>query len=436
MSNEEKQQVGDSARSRVSMSRRLGFGFNFVNLAGFILVISSLLVGGTVGTSFPLSQSVYILLFSALTTVFLAFMIGIIGTRTGFSSALIYRYSYGTKGTLLPNIVMAITGIGWFALILNITRDAFAGMVGAQTQDAVWWIITIVFALLFMFPAFKSVKWIGYVNWVASPVIILILIYVFYYSLVENPSIWSKTFTPEISVLTGITIGVGGWIQGAAVISDFTRFLKNGKQAIVALSLTFGLLVFIQFLGGAVGAAAAGDWNIFNILTALGVSSLAFIGVFFGSWSTTQAALYGSSLTMSAPPVPMIKNQETTRQILTIFLFLVAFIGSLVGIDKFINWYLPFLSYVVAPIVATVIIDYWAFPKRRLLYEKGKPDKTINIGAYIAWVVGFVVGYYTNAHEIGSAVFNSLIISALIHYVWMRFVDTKSVSANALEKGA
>jgi cytosine permease len=420
--------VGDSARSKVPKTRRLGFWFNFVNLAGFILVISSLLVGGTVGASFSLNQAVPILLFSAITTVFLATAIGVIGTRTGYSSALIYRYSYGTTGVLLPNIVMAITGIGWFALILNITRDAFAGMFGVEAQSGAWWLVTILFAVLFMLPAYKSVKWIGYINWIATPTIIGILIYVFYYSIAKDPGIWSKTFTAEISVLTGITMGVGGWIQGAAVISDFTRYLKNAKQTVVGLLITFGILVFFQFLGGAVGAAATGDWNIFNILAAIGVASFAFIGVFFGSWSTTQAALYGSSLTMSAPPMPMIKNQETTRRVMTIILFFIAFIGSLVGIESFIYWYLPFLSFVCAPIIATVAIDYWGFANRRKLYEQGQPDMKFNPAAFVTWIVGFVVGYYTNSHEIGSAVLNSLVISAVFYYVWMRFAPSKGAS--------
>lgn len=122
-------------------------------------------------------------------------------------------------------------------------------------------------------------------------------------------------------------MGVGGWIQGAAVISDFTRFFKNAKQTVIGLFITFGVLVFFQFLGGAVGAAATGDWNIFGILAAIGVASIAFIGVFFGAWSTTQAALYGSSLTMSAPPIPMIKDQERCESsrlfVRTIFLSLV-----------------------------------------------------------------------------------------------------------------
>ncbi|MEK5442530.1 cytosine permease [Fredinandcohnia sp. FSL W7-1320] len=422
--------VGDSARSKVPKTRRLGFWFNLVNLGGFILVISSLLVGGTVGTAFSLNQAVPILLFSAITTVFLATAIGVIGTRTGYSSALIYRFSYGTKGVLLPSIVMAITGIGWFALILNITRDAFAGMFGLEAKSLSWWAITILFALLFMLPAYKSVKWIGYINWVATPTIVGILIYVFYYSIVKEPGIWSKTFTPELSVLAGITMGVGGWIQGAAVISDFTRYIKNTKQTVIGLLITFGFLVFFQFLGGAVGAAATGDWNIFNILAALGVASFAFIGVFFGAWSTTQAALYGSSLAMSAPPMPLIKNQETTRRLMVIILFLIAFIGSIAGIESFINWYLPFLSFVCAPIIATVAIDYWAFKKRRELYEKGQPDMKVNPAAFVTWIVGFVVGYFTNSNDIGSAVLNSLFISAVLYYGWMRLAMGKNVSPN------
>lgn len=423
-----KSSFNDSARSKVPMVNRLGLFSNIIILSGFILMVTSFLSGGTVGSVFSLNQAVPILILGVMTTAFMAILIGVIGTRTGYSTPLLYRYSFGSNGVLLPNIILAIAGLGWIALSVNIVRDAFAGMYGVTPFSFIWWLVTIVTFVLFFIPAFKSVKWLSYLNWIAAPTIIAIMVFVFYYSIMKDPGVWSKTYVSELSVFTGVTIAIGGWIQGAAVIADFTRFLKNAKQAMIAISLSFGFLVFFQFLGGAIGAASIGDWNIFNILTGMGVTTIAFIGVFFSAWSTCSSCLYGASLEMSAPPIPEIRDQETTRKIVVVILSALTFIGILIGVEGFIFWYLPFLTFIVAPLIATVIVDYWLFAKRRKLYEEGLPDMKFNPAAYLAWIIGFAVGYYTNNIEFGSGAINSLVISAIVYYSWMSFALSRNTT--------
>jgi cytosine permease len=403
------------------MSNRLGFFSNLMVLSGFILMVTSLLSGGSIGSVFSLNQAVPIIIFGVMTTAFMAILVGVIGTRTGYSTPLIYRFSFGSNGVILPNIILAVAGLGWIALSVNIVRDAFAGMYGVEAHSGTWWFVTIATFIVFVIPAFKSVKWLSFLNWVAAPTIVGILLFVFYYSITKDPGVWNKSHIADMSVLTGVTLAIGGWIQGAAVIADFTRFLKNSKQALLAITFSFGFLILFQFLGGAIGAASTGDWNIFNILTAMGIGAFAFIGVFFSAWSTCSSCLYGASLEMSAPPIPEIKDQETTRRIVVIILSILTFVGILIGIEGFIFWYLPFLTFIVAPLIANVIVDYWLLAKRRILYEEGLPDMKINPAAYLSWIIGFIVGVYTNSIEFGSGAINSLVASAVIYYGWMNY---------------
>jgi cytosine permease len=398
-------------------------------LSGFVLVISSFLIGGIVGQQVPLKLAIPAILFGVANFTMVAILIGAIGARTGYSSALIYRFSYGRTGVLLPSIVMAFTGIGWFALILNITRDAFVGLVGIEVGSIGYWVVTLVMALLFGLPAYRSIRWIAYVDWVAVPAVVLILLFVFYRTLVDAGGLWNNWFDPKVTLLTAFTIAAGGWLQGATVIADFARFIRNARRSTSLMLLTFGLLALIQFIGGALGAAATGDWNIFGVLGAFGVLGIGFIGAFFGAWSTTQAALYGSGLMMSAPPVPMYKNQETTRKLVVALLWLVAVIGAIFGLDQVVNWWVQFLAWIVAPIAVTVILDYWAFRPRRRLYESGQnPDMAINPAAYLAWIVGFLIGLWTANIGWGSSVVNSLVASGLLYYVWMRIALSRGTT--------
>ena len=59
-------EVGDAARSKVPLSHRLGFWNNCFVLWGWVLVLSSFLVGGMVGTEFPLKMAMPIIVFGTL----------------------------------------------------------------------------------------------------------------------------------------------------------------------------------------------------------------------------------------------------------------------------------------------------------------------------------------------------------------------------------
>ena len=101
----------------------MGFWTNSIILWGWVLVLSCFLVGGLVGQVFPLRLAMPIIFFGTLSNAIVSALIGGAAARTGYSSALLYRYAYGRKGVLLPNVLMGLTSMGWFSVILNITRD-------------------------------------------------------------------------------------------------------------------------------------------------------------------------------------------------------------------------------------------------------------------------------------------------------------------------
>jgi cytosine permease len=227
--------VGDAVRSKLPQSKRLGFWSNTFILWGFVLVISSLLVGGLVGSQLPFRQALLVILFAGVFNTIVAILIGVIGTRTGYTSAMIYRYSYGNWGVILPNFVMSISAIVWFAVILNITRDAFVNLVGVSVEMPVlYWGATIIMAVIFLIPAYKTIRWIAYVDYLAAPAIVIILVATIWGALDVGggfTQIINSAPAATGSIMVLFTATAGGWLHGNAVISDFTRFYKNGKQA-------------------------------------------------------------------------------------------------------------------------------------------------------------------------------------------------------------
>ena len=117
----------------------------------------------------------------------------------------------------------------------------------------------------------------------------------------------------------------------------------------------------------------------------------------------------------------MIKGQEFSRRIATIGAGVIGLAGSFIGLDKFAVWWVQFLSWVVAPIAITVILDYWAFPERRSRYERADgAEMNLNPAAFTAWIAGFLAGFYIGGTELFSGLLSSGLVAGVIYYTWMR----------------
>ncbi|GAA5224899.1 cytosine permease [Membranihabitans marinus] len=418
----EMEALGDAVRSKLPMSKRLGFWPNTFILWGFVLVISSLLVGGLVGTQLPFKDAMIVIFMAGAFNSIIAILIGVIGARTGYTSAMIYRYSYGNKGVLLPNMIISITTVVWFAVILNITRDAFVNMMAIEVGSPVFWVVTLMMAIIFLIPAYKTMKWIAYVDYLAAPAIILILVATVWGALDVGGGFFEiikNAPAASASILVVFTATAGGWLHGNTVISDFTRFYKNDKQATWGLFLTYGVLMVFQYIGATIGALATGEWNIFLIMDRFGLLEITFFAIFLGSWSTCMAAIYFAANMMSAPPVPIYKNEEKTRKLVLLICWGLAIFFAWYGPDQIFNFFLQFLAWLIGPIAITVIVDYWLFPQKRSQYEdeNGMPNMNINPAAYVAWIGGFLIGYFTQSIFI--SLINGMVSAGVIYYLWM-----------------
>lgn len=88
---------------------------------------------------------------------------------------------------------------------------------------------------------------------------------------------------------------------------------------------------------------------------------------------------------------------------------------------KVFFWWVQFLTWIIAPIAITIILDYWAFPERRLQYEDVEgADMTVNPAAFAAWIAGFGVGFYTGMTGAFSAFITGMTTAGIVYYVWMR----------------
>src|SRR5690606_15388573 len=148
----------------------------------------------------PFSEAMIVIGLAGLFNTLLAIFIGLIGTRTGFTSARIFRFSYGETGVMLPNFIMSITTAVWFAVILNVTRDASWAIfaISLQAIGGICWLITLVIAGVFVLHAYKTMRWIAYVYSIAAPALIFVLIRAFWRAV--NPVVSFQTVVDKSPV--------------------------------------------------------------------------------------------------------------------------------------------------------------------------------------------------------------------------------------------
>lgn len=77
---------------------------------------ASMWAGGTLGTGLSFTHFFFALFVGNLLLGIYSATLGYIGAKTGFSTHLLARFSFGRKGSWLPSFLLAGTQIGWFGV--------------------------------------------------------------------------------------------------------------------------------------------------------------------------------------------------------------------------------------------------------------------------------------------------------------------------------
>lgn len=417
--------VGEAARSRVPLSKRIPFNQVLFVWLGYVLVVSSLMAGGTIGSMYPLMVAIPILLLAEILNAIVGSLMGVIGARTGLSTALISRFIYGQKGAFLPNVIMGVLQTGWYGVVLGAFASSGAQVFGFGYQSWLWYFFVILFGILFMIPPLLNIKWVAKLDYIAVPAVI-VLFFLVSVGAIGNAGglgvLLTKDFEWSASLGTGISIAIGSWITGAIIASDFLRFCKSGKDAFKVMLIAFVGCDFIEKVGAALGGAATGQWDLTIMLAEFGFITLGFFALLCATWSTEQNIIYSGALFFAAPPFPNIKNdQELTRRIWVIIGSAVGVIACLVGVTNLFANFLNIISSLVPPLFAVMAIDYWAFKDNRRRYYESEPSSGANTSAIVTTLLGIVTALITERIQIGISALNGIFVAGISYYLVCRF---------------
>ena len=472
---------------------------NYFNLwIGMVICISCISISSTMvalGMS-PLMALVSVIVGNVIVLVPITLNASV-GAKYGITFPVFSRMTFGKKGSHIPTLSRSIVACGWTSINCWIGGGAVAAIIGCaipalrdpsntvampgnpstQVGQIVGFFIFIFIAFLVAYNGMDKIK---VVQDIGSPILIVVMIALFAYS------VWLLHSTGHnlIDVLTasrddtlignnggigfifaaGLTSNISFWGTMALNIPDFSRTSVDTKAHRVGMwaglpipmaCCAFVGIVFAQATKFATGTASYDPTTVLFALDNKLVVIIAAFGVVIGTLTTVVAA----NMVSPANGFANINPKKITYKhgvIITVIIAIVVFqpwwvYGSASG---FVFGFLNNYGTIIAPIAALLIADYYLCKHQRAdicgLYDESKKytyTKGWNVPAYIAWIAAFILPLLGNtvlAYQNGSGLVpnviqymaaNGYIVSFVIAFVVYIVLMRTSLAGNSATNG-
>ncbi|AWC92215.1 TPA: cytosine permease [Morganella morganii subsp. morganii] len=363
-------------------ARKGGLALTFVML-GLTFFSASMWTGGALGTGLSFNDFfLAVLIGNLLLGVYTAFL-GFIGSKTGLTTHLLARYSFGIKGSWLPSFLLGGTQVGWFGVGVAM----FAIPVGKATGWDINWLIGIS-GVLMTVTVFFGISALTILSVIAVPAIAILGSYSVYLAVTGMGGMSAlRDVIPAqpIDFNLALAMVVGSFVSAGTLTADFVRFGRKPKIAVLVAIIAFFLGNSLMFIFGAAGAASLGMADISDVMIAQGLLLPAIIVLGLNIWTTNDNALYASGLGFA-------NITGLSSKTLSIVNGLIGTLCALWLYNNFVGW-LTFLSAAIPPIGGIIIADYLMYRHRYETFDRSKM-RDVNVSALLAVAAGVIAGHW------------------------------------------
>ncbi|WP_261925636.1 cytosine permease, partial [Vibrio aestuarianus] len=202
-------------------------------MLGLTFFSASMWTGGSLGTGLSYHDFFLAVLIGNLLLGIYTSLLGYIGASTGLSTHLLARFSFGSKGSWLPSLLLGGTQVGWFGVGVAMFAIPVQKATGIDTN-----ILIIISGLLMTVTVYFGISALMVLSAIAVPAIAILG---GYSVLTAVDSIGGVTelqkIQPEqpLDFSIALAMVVGSFISAGTLTDDFVRF---GKKPIGAVLIT------------------------------------------------------------------------------------------------------------------------------------------------------------------------------------------------------
>ncbi|MEU5849661.1 purine-cytosine permease family protein [Saccharopolyspora shandongensis] len=411
--------VDDYALTRVPAGARYSWWSVAVQRFGQVSALSQFLLGATLGFGMTFWNAFLALTLGAVILEIVAIFVGVIGAREGLSTSMLARWTgFGRAGSALIGLAIAISLIGWFGIQSAVSAKGLVALVGGLPE----WGWALVFGLIVtavVLRGFGSMAWVAYVTVPAFLVLVGWSIGVELWQHDIGALMASAPPGPQLSLLEGTTLVAGGFITGAVITPDMTRFNRSVGDVVKQTLVGITLGEYVIGLAGVLLAHAARSADITTIVT----SSVGWVGILVvvaGTVKINDWNLYSSGLGL-VNFVGTVFGKRLNRGVATAMFGLIGSVLAAVGILDQFTGFLTVLGVVFPPIGGIMVAEYFIVRRWRGELEASRALGEIPASApnwvpatLVVWLVASLVGGFV---EIGLPSINSLVLAFVLYVV-------------------
>lgn len=380
----------DYPLSEVPKSARKGLLSTSAVLLGFTFFTATMWAGGSLGQAFPIGQLLLIILIGNLLLGAYAASLAYIACQSGLNSVLMGRFCFGEKGSKLSDFILGFTQIGWYAW-----GTATISLVLVRTIGMPGWLeipLMVLFGFGFCVTAMIGYKGMDWLSRFAVPAMMLFILLSLFTGLVDVQGftgLGQKTPSENMSVAAAITVIIGTFISGGTQVTNWSRFAKTPKIAVIATLAAFFIGNGLMVLTGALGTMIYQQADIVDVLIAQGFVSIAVLMLFLNIWTTQDNTIYN----FAVAGCNLLRTEK--RRLVTVG---GAAIGTVLAVGGMYNLLIPFLVLLgtfIPPMGGVIMADFWLKHKGQYpsLATAQLPD--FNRRGLTAYVIGATAAYFS-----------------------------------------
>ncbi|KAM3097057.1 cytosine permease [Phormidesmis sp. 146-12] len=386
-------------------------------LMGFALTSTTLFAGGKVGPAFRFAPDlISIILIGNLILGLYCSALGYIAYKSGLSTVLMARFSFGNIGSRWVDFILGFTQIGWYAYTSALVGDVVNKLLGIPPS---WnWL-----SILFFTYAFCSTAYIGYraMDWLSRLAVPLMVILILWSLVIAThqvggfAGIQAIAPTAQLSVGQALTVIVATFISGGTQSTNWSRFANSGGTAIGGTLAAFlgvnGLMVF----AGAYCALVYGNQDIVQVMAQQGILLGGIVLLLLNIWTTQDNTIYAFAVASAN----MFRINK--RTVFVLGGATIALVLAWAGIYEMLVPYLIFLGTVIPPVGGIIMADFW-FYRQGQFPSLDETQPAFNWAGIISYVVASVVAYISSNNQTGIVFFdiapvNGVIVAAVLYVI-------------------
>ena len=410
--------VDDFALTRVPEDARYSWWSVAVQRFGQISALSQFLLGSTLGFGMTFGDAFWALTLGAVILEIVAIFVGIIGVREGLQTSLLARWTgFGSAGSSLIGLAIGISLIGWFGIQSAVSAEGLHQLMGFLPA----WGWSLVFGLVVtavVLWGFGSMQWAAYVT---VPAFLILVGWSIARTLLDHnmASLMSSAPPgPHLTMIQGTTLVAGGFIVGAIITPDMTRFNRTSADVVKQTVVGITIGEYVIGLAGVLLAHAIRSADIVTIVT----SSVGWVGtlvIILGTLKINDWNLYSSGLGV-VNFIGTVFGKHVNRAIVTLLIGVVGSVLAAGGILQKFTDFLIILGVAFPPIAGLMIAEYFIVRRFRPALEESRVTGAVPATAptwvpatLVIWAAAALIGHYVTW---GLPSINSLVF-AFVAYV-------------------